>query len=131
MAIFDRLDRMTSRVADRQFAVAATVTPMRSSPNGRSTPDPERGEILCKGIFDEMPVTPAIEIGRRGRGGGNDFQTIVEGENYQFSVDKARYPDAANIRQNDKLILDDARKFKVDSVRPDGMSRIVLVLSEL
>lgn len=39
-------------------------------------------------------------------------------------------PDATQIRQGDRLALDDARIFQVSSVQPDGLSRSVLILSK-
>ena len=52
MTIFDHLDRMPSRQIDRVYAVNAVVGPKLRSPNGRAVADPERGEIICRGIFD-------------------------------------------------------------------------------
>lgn len=130
MAIFDRLDRMVSRTADRQFSVSATITPMRGSPNGRSSIDPERGEMIVKGIFSQSPADHHIEVGNRSRS-GNDLRSLAHGNTYEFSVDTARYPDAALVRQNDHLLLDDARAFQVTSTQPDGLSRVVLILSSI
>lgn len=128
MAIFDRLDRMTSRVVDRQFSVGATIDAMLSTPNGRNAPDPARGEILLRGVFDQMPAYDAIEIGKRERT-GNDLRALSAGNQCQFSYDTMRYP--GEIRQGDRLTLDDARRFQVVSVRPDGMARVVLELVRL
>lgn len=128
MAIFDRLDRMTSRVVDRQFSVGATVDAMQSTPNGRNTPDPSRGEIVVRGVFDRAPAYDAIEIGKRERT-GNDLRTLSAGNQFQFSYDVTRYP--GEIRQGDLLTLDDARNFQVVGVRPDGMARAVLELVRL
>ena len=129
MAIFDRLDRMTSRVVDRQFSVSATILPMKASPNGRPRPDPARGEIICRGVYDTRPMDAAIEEGNRDRR-GNEFQSIVSGDRIEFSVDCRRYPEATNVVQGDRLVLDDARRFVIDAVQPDGQSRVVLVLSK-
>lgn len=128
MAIFDRLDRMTSRVVDRQFAVAATVDAMQATPNGRNAQDPSRGEIVLRGVFDRAPAYDAIEIGQRQRT-GNDLRTLSAGNQFQFSYDVTRYP--GEIRQGDLLTLDDARKFEIVSVKPDGMSRAVLDLTRV
>jgi hypothetical protein len=131
MAIFDRLDRQISRTIDRQFAVGAVVQTMTKSPNGRPTPDPVRGEILLVGVFEQAPGAMPIEQGARGRGRGNELQAIVSGDTYELSVDIRRYPEAANVQQNDRLVLDDTRRFVVDSVQPDGQARVVLVLSKV
>ncbi len=130
MAIFDRLDRLTSAQCDRMFAVRAVIDGMQSKPNSRPQPDPERREIHIKGIMDEVPAYAAIEQGKRD-GSGNAFQTLVHGASFTFSVDINRYPAAASAKQNDLITLDDARKFRISSVRPDGLSRAVFVLTKL
>lgn len=127
MGIFSRLDRATSRVADRMHAVSAVVDCMKSSPNGRPEPDPDRGEIVLRGIFDEVSVHQPVEIGKRD-GAGNDLRALVNGTELQFSVDCARYPAAKDVRQGDWLTLDDTRRFDILSVKPDGLSRIVFRL---
>ena len=132
MSVFDRLDRMTSRQVDRMFAVGAYITPMTSTPNGRPVPDASRGEIVLKGIFEVTPAPTGVEIGNRNiNHAGNDLRTLVNGESTTFSVDTARYPAAKDVRQGDFLTLDDARRFRVTSVQPDGLSRSVLVLTRL
>lgn len=128
MSVFDRLDRLTSRQVDRTFAVGAYITAMTSTPNGRAVFDTSRGEIIVKGVFDAMSAPTGIEIDSRDRV-GNDLLTMVNGERDTFSVDVARYPAAKDVRQGDFLTLDDARRFQVHSVQPDGLSRSVLVLT--
>lgn len=130
MALFDRLDRMTSAQCDRMFAVRAVIDGIQATPNGRSQPDPERREIHVRGIFDEVPAFAPIEQGKRD-GVGNDLRTLVHGADFQLSVDVRRYPAAASARQGDLLVLDDARRFRISSVRPDGLSRSVFVLTKL
>ena len=127
MGIFSRLDRATSRVADRMHAVSATIDPRKRTANGRAGPDPERGEIVLRGIFDEVPAHQPVEIGKRD-GTGNDLRTLVNGIELQFSVDCTRYPAAKDVRQGDWLTLDDARRFDILSAKPDGLSRIVFRL---
>lgn len=127
MSIFDRMDRITSRQVDRIFSVAATVDCLKSTPNGRPQPDQVRGEIVLRGIFDQYDSDHALEAGSRSQS-GNDFQTIAGGQRFEFSVDLARYPAAKDVRQGDRLTLDDGRKFEVASTRKDGMSRVVLHL---
>ena len=123
MPIFDRLDRMTSRAVDRINAVAFSVQPQASTPNGRAGADPNRCEILGKGIFSQLPVPADIELGKRNRT-GNELATLVNGNRFVFSVDVTKYPDAKNVRQGDRLALDDARVFTIASVKPDGLSRV-------
>lgn len=128
MAIFDRLDRLTSRTIDRINAVSFVITPQSSTPNGRVGADPNRGEIVGKGIFSQEAAPAGIEVGNRGAR-SNDMRTLVAGTSFVFSVDVFRYPDAKNVRQGDRLALDDARIFTIASVRPDGMARIDLELT--
>lgn len=127
-SIFDRMDRMTSRTVDSINAAAFSVVPVTANPNGRPAPDPDRGEIIGKGIFSQVPSRSDVEIGERDRT-GNDLRALVNGFRYVFSVDVARYPDARNVRQGDRLAIDHARVFTITSVKPDGLSRVDWVLS--
>lgn len=128
MSIFDRLDRLTSRAVDGTFATSFWILPLSRNANGRPAPDTEREEISGKGIFDEEPELSALEIGNRDRT-GNDFRSLVAGQSYQLSVDRTRYPAIDQVKQGDRVSLDDARVFHVTETRRDGMSRVVLVLS--
>lgn len=123
MGIFNRLDRMVSRTVDRMHSVQAVVDGMIQSPNGRPQPDPERSEIIIRGVFDQADEYQQIESRNRDRK-GNDFRTLMSGMDYQFSVDAVRYPAAREIKQGDRLTLDDTRRFDILSVQPDGLSRI-------
>jgi len=125
--MFARLDRIASRAIDRVNGVAFWVLPMKRAPNGRPVTDPERGQIEGQGVFDEAPDDVPLELGNRDRR-GNDFRYQVNAARYELSVDVSRYPDAQQIRQGDRLSLDDARVFEVTSVAPDGLSRLVLSL---
>ncbi|MGI2031403.1 hypothetical protein ACRQ1B_03320 [Rhizobium panacihumi] len=127
MSLFDRLDRMTSRQADRIYSVSAVIDAMASSPNGRPTKDTARGEIHVRGILDSADEFAAIEAGARDRA-GSDFRTMVSGQRFQFSVDTARYPAAKEARQGDRLTLDDTRRFEIANASPDGQSRVVFAL---
>lgn len=127
MAIFDRLDRMTSARVDRTFAVAATIDGMTRSPNGRGQTDPDRMGIAAKGVLETQPAYAAIEIGKRERT-GNDTRTLVHGADFSLSVDRARYPRVDEVKQGDRITLDDTRRFEVLATEPDGMTRVVLAL---
>lgn len=127
MALFDRLERSLSRAVDRQFSVRAIIDGMTRTPNGRPQPDPARAEIHVRGILDMEDTYAAIEAGAR-EGKGNDFRTLATGTNYLFSVDRTRWPQADNVKQGDRLTMDDGRKFEVVSTRRDGMSRVVFQL---
>lgn len=128
MALFDRLDRITSRAVDHAFAAEFWILPQSTRPNGRAIPDPDRETIVGKGVLDEEPVHSPIETGNRDRA-GNDFRSLVNGYDFQLSVDRTRYPAIDKARQGDRVTLDDTRKFRVVSVQRDGLSRVVLVLS--
>lgn len=128
MSPFNRLDRIASRVCDRQFANSFTCTPMLSTPNGSPQPDPERAPWTGKGILDEEPAHATIEIGGRNRS-DNDLRTLVSGRSIELSVDCSRHLDANQMRQGD-LIEMSGRTFEVSEVRRDGMSRIVFWLHE-
>ncbi|WP_430250427.1 hypothetical protein [Neorhizobium sp. DAR64860/K0K1] len=130
MSLFDRLDRMTSRQADRIYSVSAVIDAITRSPNGRPAADAARGKIRIRGILDSADEFAAIEAGARDRT-GSDFRTMVAGQRFQFSVDTARYPAAKNARQGDRLTLDDARRFDIASASPDGQSRIIYQLAIL
>lgn len=126
MSIFDRIDRLTNRVIDQQFASAFVCTPMRSSPNGRSELDPEHSEWEGVGILTETPADAPIDIGARNR--SNDLRTMVTGAAYELSVDRTRHPAADTVQQRDQFMIG-GREFEVLHVRRDGMSRIVFGLS--
>lgn len=121
MSIFDRIDEMTSRAVDREFASAFACTPMLSTPNGRTVPDPERSEWEGIGILTEAPADMPIDIGARNR--SNDFRAMVSGAAFELSVDRTRYPAANAARQGDRYTIGD-REFEVHQLRPDGLSRV-------
>jgi hypothetical protein len=127
MSMFDRLDRVTSRIVDRTFSIHFDCHPAASTPNGRPGPDPEREIWRGKGIMDEAPAYDAIETGNRQRS-GNDFTTLHAGNQYELSIDRHRFPQAATAKQGDRIQFDDLRKFEVTEVRPDGLARIVFGL---
>jgi len=127
MALFDRLERRLSATCDRTFAVSAIIDGMIRTPNGRPQPDPARSEIHIKGILDQRDEMAPVEVGARD-GSGNGLRTIASGYDFVFSVDVSRYPAAADVRQGDRLTLDDGRKFEVVSTRRDAQSRTALRL---
>lgn len=129
MSPFDRLDRIASRVCDRQFANSFTCTPMHSTANGRPESDPERAPWAGRGILDEEPAHATVEIGGRNRS-DHDLRTLVAGRSIELSVDCLRHLDAHQTRQGD-LIEMSGRTFEVSEVRRDGMSRIVFWLHEV
>lgn len=130
MSMFDRMDRLTSRACDSTFSVRFHGDPMTSSPNGRPAKDARRESWEAKGILDENPADAGVEIGKRDRS-GNDLHSLTTGQAVELSVDRYRYPAAATTKQGDVIVMDDMRRFRVVSVRPDGMARVVFVLTEL
>ncbi len=130
MSLFERLDRVTSRLADRSFSVRFHCHPATSTPNGRSKPDPDREQWEGKGILDENPAFAGVEIGNRDRA-GNDLNTVVTGQQFELSVDRHRFPASATAKKGDLIQLDDLRGFAIGEIKPDGMARIVFGLREL
>ncbi len=130
MSIFDRMDRVTSRMVDRAYAVRFHCDPMASTPNGRPKLDATRESWEGKAILDENPAVAGVEIGNRDRS-GNNLHSIVVGQTFELSVDRHRFPAAKTTRQGDEVVMDDMRRFRVAEVRPDGMARIVFRLVEI
>ncbi len=130
MSMFDRLDRLTSHAVDRTFAIRFEVQPGKATPNGRYGPDPDRQAWDGKGVLEEIPIYPAVEMGSRNRT-GNDLETLVAGVAIEMSVDRIRYSRADEAKQGDRLKTDDLRKFEIARVRRDGLSRVVFNLVEL
>jgi hypothetical protein len=130
MSLFDRLDRVTSRVVDHTFSIHFECHPAVRTPNGRPSPDPDREIWQGKGILDEASAYDSIEAGGRQRS-GNDFITLHAGNRYELSVDRNRFPQAAEAKQGDRIQFDDLRKFQVAEVRLGGLARVVFGLVAL
>ncbi|WP_411905977.1 hypothetical protein [Rhizobium mayense] len=130
MSIFDRLDRLTSRQIDRTFSIRFEVQPSKRPPNGRPVPDPDRELWEGKGVLEEMPNFPPVEMGRRDRA-GNDLQSVIASSAIELSVDRARYPLADKTKQGDRIKTDDLRRFEVVSIKRDGLSRVIFLLTLL
>ncbi|WAC26274.1 hypothetical protein [Ancylobacter sp. SL191] len=126
MSTFDRLDRLTSRAIDQQFSDPFVCTPMRSAPNGRSEPDPERAPWEGRGIFVETAADAPVDIGARNH--SNDMRSLVTGANFELSVDCVRYPAAGTVRQRDRFNIR-GKTFEVLQVRGYISSRIGFVLA--
>jgi len=134
VSIFDRLDAMTSATVDRLNAIPFTLTPMKAATaNKRRSPDPERSAVTARGILDLDPYRPAIEAGNRavGRGGANDFRSIVEGLAAVLSVDRGQFPAGGEPRQGDRVTFPgrpDLPEYEVITTRRDGLSRLEMAL---
>lgn len=130
MALFDRLDRMTSRQVDRTFSIRFQCNPATATPNGRPAPDSDREGWIGKGVLEEKPAHHAVEAGERDRR-GNDLRALAAGATYELSVDHVRYPQANGGRQGDEIQLDDMRRFEVLTVERDGLARLIFRLAIL
>ncbi len=130
--MFDRLDRLASRAVDRVNKIRFILTPMKRTPNGRPSEDPERAPVDGDGIFDSLSVEFGLQLGvRKSYREGNDLRTNQIGRDPQISVDR-RYFSAGWIpKQGDVVSFpdsDDLPDFDVVTSEPDGLSRIVLKL---
>lgn len=136
MALFDKLDKITSRMTDKVNAIPFLLIPKNATPNGRSIPDPNRDEVSGKGIFDYLPVEYGIQLGvRKSYREANDLRSLQVGRDPQFSVDIRYFPDPAKqprqgdiVRFPSKATLPD---FEVASVQPDAINRIMLQLTTI
>lgn len=130
MSIFSSLEATASRTIDQTHAERFRLTPRAAAdPNGRRAGDPSRTAFDGIGVFDVMPLDFGIETGDRHIGGGNDLRAIGAGARYVLSVDVRQL--AATPRQDDLVELLDrpgVPQYRVDAVRPDGQSRVELVL---
>lgn len=136
MSIFDRLDKMVSSTADAINATRVKFTPMRSNPNGRNSPDPDREELIVKGVFDYYSVEYGIQLGvRRSYREANDLRALQAGREPYLSIDRKHFPSVdAEPRQGDIIEFPDKPdlpRFEVISGQRDGQARMVLLLSSL
>jgi len=134
MSVFDRLDRMTSRAVDQVNSVRFLLIPRISTPNGRGTPDPNREEVLGRGIYDDVAAEYGVQLGvRRSYREANDLRALQVGSEPQLSVDIIHFP-ADKPRQGDVVKFPDRTDlpdFQVISAQPDGLNRIVLHLVQI
>lgn len=133
MSFFSRLDRLASQTVDRLNGERFRLTPMAEGgdPNGRRVPDPTRSTITATGIFDLDPAPFGIEIGNRHVSqGDNDFRSLAVGRRPVLSIARGHLPQMP--RQGDLVELlarpEAEAKWRVVSCRPDGESRVELVL---
>ncbi|CCF19159.1 conserved protein of unknown function [Pseudorhizobium banfieldiae] len=147
MAIFDRLDRLTSRAVDTVNAIPFTFTPMKGTPNGRPGPDPDRVALpltvvvggaevpgpMPRGIFDYVSTEYGIQLGvRKSYREANDLRALQIGRDPQLSIDRKYWPSADwEPKQGDLIsfpLNPDLPEFQVSSSQRDGLSRMVLML---
>lgn len=134
MAIFDRLDRMVSRAVDRTNAIPFVLTPMKSTPNGRPGPDPDRAVVNGKGIFDYISTEFGIQLGvRKSYREANDLRSLQTGRDPQLSADRIYFPIGAQEPKQGDIVSFPTRpelpEFDVVSAQRDGQSRLVLMLT--
>ena len=134
MSVFDRLDRLTSRAVDRVNAIPFELTPLISTPNGRSRPDPDRSPVVGRGVFDDVAAEYGVQLGvRRSYREANDLRALQVGSDPQLSIDIRYFGDRLP-RQGDLVRLPtkpELPDFQVISAQPDSQSRIVLMLVEI
>lgn len=136
MALFNRLDKLTSRAVDGVNATRFVLTPMKSTPNGRPSADPNRKVILGRGIFDYVEMEYGVQLGvRKSYREGNDLRSVQSGRDPQLSVDMIYFPgvDEAAL-QGDLVSFPDESHlpdFQVTKAQRDGMSRIRLDLVQI
>lgn len=135
MAIFDRLDRQVSRTVDKINAIPFILTPLTSTPNGRPTHDPVRGEVRGKGVFDYYSSEFGIQLGvRKSYREANDLRSLQTGRDPQLSVDRIYFPIGQEEPKQGDIVRFPTRpelpEFDVVSAQRDGMSRVVLMLTQ-
>jgi hypothetical protein len=132
MAVFDRLDRLTSRAVDRVNAIPFILTPWISTPNGRGRPEPGQPEIRGRGVFDDLAAEYGVQLGvRRSYREANDLRALQVGSDPQISID-IQYFAGRMPRQGDLVSLPtkpELPDYQVISAQPDGQSRVVLMLA--
>lgn len=133
MAIFDRLDKVTSRTVDRVNAIPFEFYPTKSTPNGRPTGDAARPAVVGKGIFDYISVEYGVQLGvRRSHREANDLRSLQSGRDPQLSVDRKLFPIGSNEPKQGDIIKFPTRPelpvFQVVSAQRDGLARMVLLL---
>ena len=131
MSIFDRLDRMASRTVDRTMSESFRITPMKLSPNGRPELDVDRDVISARGVLDTTPGPAGVQIGeRKPSPQNNDLRALVRGNEIKLSCVVSQFADMP--RQGDMVdwpSQPDRKQMMISSVRPDGQSRVELVLT--
>lgn len=136
MAMFDRLDKVTSRVADRVNAIPFELIPQKSTPNGRPQPDSSRVPVNGKGIFDYIAVEYGVQLGvRRSYREANDLRSLQSGRDPELSVDRKYWPSSAWEPRQGDLVKFPTRSelpdFQVISGQRDGLARMVLKLVQI
>ncbi|NTD85489.1 hypothetical protein [Agrobacterium tumefaciens] len=136
MALFNRLDKLTSRAVDRVNATRFVLTPMKSTPNGRPSADPGRKVIRGRGIFDYVEMEYGVQLGvRKSYREGNDLRSVQSGRDPQLSVDMIYFPgvDEAALQGDLVSFPDEAQlpDFQVTKAQRDGMNRIRLDLVQI
>lgn len=136
MALFNRLDRLTSRAVDAVNATRFVLTPMRSTPNGRAQRDPDRDIIDARGIFDYVEMEYGVQLGvRKSYREGNDLRSVQSGRDPRLSVDRRVFGSLAEEALQGDVIQfpddPDLPDFQVAKAHRDGLSRMVLDLVQI
>ncbi|RBO90510.1 hypothetical protein [Pseudochrobactrum asaccharolyticum] len=133
MAIFDRLDKHTSRTVDAINAIPFILTPYLSSPNGRGIVDPNRKVIQGKGIFDYYEVEYGLQLGvRRSYREANDMRSLQSGREPYLSVDRKFFKSLDDEAIQGDLIKLPTRPelptFQIVAAHRDGLARVILTM---
>lgn len=136
MAIFDRLDKLTSRTVDRVNSIPFIFQPMHSSPNGRPAADLQRPVINGRGVFDYVEAEYGVQLGvRRSYREANDLRSLQSGRDPQLSIDRRYFAKSSEEpRQGDEITFPtrpELPTFQIISAQRDGLSRMVLQLVQL
>lgn len=142
MAVFDRLDRLTSRAVDRVNAIPFEFTPMKSTPNGRPMADSTRVALpspevpVARGIFDYYSTEYGVQLGvRKSYREANDLRALQVGRDPQLSVDRRYWPNSDwEPKQGDLIkfpLNAELPDYQVISSQRDGLSRMVLNLIQI
>lgn len=130
---FDRLDRMTSKAADRVNKIPVEIIPMIRTENGRGSQDNTREVICGYAIFDYVSQEAGVELGvRRSYREANDLRALQVGREPLLSIDRKHFCGLSEEpKQGDLLKFptrDDLPDFDVVSTRRDGLSRMEIKL---
>lgn len=136
MSIFERLDKVVSRYADRVNAIPFEFTPMSSTPNGRYKQDTTREVVCGYGIFEYLSQEYGVQLGvRKSYREANDLRALQTGRDPQLSVDRSYFPiGIQEPKQGDHIRFlnrPELPEFQVISSQRDGLARLVLMLVQI
>ena len=136
MALFNRLDKLTSRAVDTVNATRFVLTPMTSTPNGRTQRDANRQIIDGRGIFDYVEMEYGVQLGvRKSYREGNDLRSVQSGRDPQLSIDRKYFGSLSEEALQGDIVKfpddPDLPDFQVTKAQRDGLTRIKLDLVQI